>query len=217
MPAMWTYTSLLKTVTEGQNISIKMDDHERLKFQTPRFMNSAQIYCGTGCTTISHVPQDRTGASVVLPDNIGNLHCRCWSCSQHALDIKGPCIQCEIKFARKFSIVWLPAHHSPHFPPVSQKNYTSYVLEHSILTTSITMKWSNTLLMVSGFCCSVNDMCTLWDFTQHRMAVCCQHCRTIYRSHLQGSSSLFDCWTAWYSTHIDSALRPFHVSEGSTA
>lgn len=31
MPAMWTYTSLLKTVTEGQNINIKMGDHERLK------------------------------------------------------------------------------------------------------------------------------------------------------------------------------------------
>jgi len=77
MPAMWTYTSLLKKVTKGQNISIKMDDHERLKSQTPRFMNSAQIYYGTGCTTISHVPQDRTGTIVVLLDSIGNLHCRC--------------------------------------------------------------------------------------------------------------------------------------------
>jgi hypothetical protein len=102
----------------------------------------------------------------------------------------------------------------PHHPP---KKYTTYVLGHSVLTTSITMKWSNTLLMVSGFCRGVNEMCTLWDFTQRRMVVCCQHFKTTYRYHLQGSSNLFDCRTAWHSTQIDSAVKPFHVSEGSTA
>jgi hypothetical protein len=81
-------------------------------------------------------------------------------------------------------------------PPKKKKNYTTYVLGHSVLTTSITMKCSNTLLMVSGFCRSVNEMCTLWDFMQCRMVVCCLHFRTTYRSLLQGSRSLFDCWTA---------------------